>query len=113
MTEYESLTLMSDMIAYAITTMTFYLTLTSGYLVTAHLAAQKIGLYQKLVLTLLYVSFAIFISSGTYGYFAYVAQISETHGTGLISINYANIIGVTEILGIIVSVGYMIICSKR
>ena len=47
-------------------------------------------------------AFAIFISSGSYGYFAYAAQISETHGTGLISIIYANIIGATEILGIIV-----------
>jgi hypothetical protein len=113
MTEYEYLTISSNMIDYAITTMTFYLTLTSGYLVTAHLTAQKIGLYQKLVLTLLYVAFAIFMCSGTYAYLVSATQVSETHGTGAVSIIYANTSVILMMFGIIASVSYMVICSKR
>ena len=51
------------------TASTLYLTVVSGYLVVVYQAGKNLTRYQLLLVSALFLSFAVFFTAGTFGFF--------------------------------------------
>ena len=70
MQDADYLALMVEYGVAAMTAMGMYITVASGYLITAYLVGRQLSALQTAIITVLFTWFALFMALGTGGYFS-------------------------------------------
>lgn len=68
MSMYETLDLVYNLISYAVTTMAFYFSVISAYLVVAYLAGDELSKLQVIIVNTLFLAFSFSLVYGTYNF---------------------------------------------
>ena len=107
----EELEAVTNMNMGALTTVAIYLTVVSGYLAAAYLAGSNLRRSQLLIISCLFVTFALVITYSTYSFVAGAAFTAERFG--IPSYRIPGLVMVTaECIGIISALKFMIDIRK-
>ena len=112
MTEFETTELTFSLLGYAMTAMTLYFTVVSGYLIIAYMVGEQLSKSQMFIVSSLFGVFAFILVFASYSFFAEASNVGNRTSS---SINYwlPSVIGIAEFAGVIAAFRFMFDIRKK
>lgn len=108
---YETLDLVYNLISYAVTTMAFYFSVISAYLVVAYLAGDELSKLQVIIVNTLFLAFSFSLVYGTYNFF--YGAYSFVPEDGPLPAWVAPFVAVIELIGVFSALFFMANIRKK
>jgi len=99
--------LVTELLGQAQSSMSLYLTITSGYLLVAYLAGKNLTRLQAAIVTVLYAFFAIATITAVVDYYATAAHFGHTYGEGRAPLWGGSLMGAILCCGVIACLKFM------
>ena len=105
MNRYQTLDLVYSLLGFGVTTMAFYFSVISAYLVVAYLAGKELEKIQVVIINILFLAFSLSLVYGTYNFFLEAYLLIPDSGP--IPSWLPLSVGITEIFGIVAALFFM------